>query len=195
MTKLPRIIGFMGNIGAGKDILCDYLVARFDFVKRGFSDPLYKQLAILDPWIFNGAGFSKYTELVHIHRVDYVKRNYPEVRTYLQLLGAECGRDIHGPQCWVNRMAFNSRSDKHTCIRDTRHIEEIQWIRSMGGILIHVTSDREQAPGTHSSETAVDYRKEADYFLENNGSIEDAQDKMESILEQWAYGQSKESQS
>ena len=158
----------MGNIGAGKDKICDYLVARHAFIKRGFSDPIYEQIAKLNPWIApldEWGPFGRYNDLVVEYGADYVKRGYPEIRMYLQTLGSECALDLHGPNCWVKIMAQRSRSDGHTCIRDCRFPSEIDWVRSQDSLLIRVTGDREQEPSAHISDFAIDAKLEADYTV------------------------------
>lgn len=40
-----RIIALHGKAGAGKDTFADRLVEKYGFVKRGFADPLYEEVA------------------------------------------------------------------------------------------------------------------------------------------------------
>ncbi len=40
-----KLIGITGRAGAGKDTVADYLVENYDFVKRGFADPLYEEVS------------------------------------------------------------------------------------------------------------------------------------------------------
>ena len=189
--KLPRYVGCLGNIGAGKDMVCDYLANQHHYTKRGFSDRLYAIMAILNPMIPIGESltnpiFRGYNALVAEYGIDYVKRNFPEVRRLLRVLGTECGREVHGPKCWVHVMDRDSRGDWFTAIRDVRFPDEVDWLRSQDSLLIHVTSTREQKPSSHISDFAVNAAEEADYTIVNNGTLADLYREVDSVLDQWA---------
>lgn len=191
MKQLPKVIAVLGRIGAGKDVICDYLVARYHGTKRGFSDPLYQILDTINPAIPVGESlvtqkFKYYKDLVAEYGQDRAKRMFPEIRRLLQVLGTECGREIHGSQCWTNVMARASVYDYLTCIRDCRFPSEVDWVRSQDSLLIHVHSIREQAPSAHISDFAIDAKSQADYSIENNSTMEALYDKVEGVLDQWA---------
>jgi hypothetical protein len=171
-------------------MICDYLVAKYHFTKRGFSDPVYGVLAQINPAIPVGSSlivnnYRPYNDLVHEFGIDYVKRNFPEVRRLLRVIGTECGREVHGPYCWVNYMDRASRGDYHTAIRDVRFASEIDWLRANDTLLIHVTGEREQAPSTHISDNAIDPIEEADYSIVNNGSLADLYRAVDVVVEAW----------
>lgn len=181
----------MGNRNAGKSVIAKYLEDTHHFTARGFADPLYEQLAILNPWIHTGVSITKaqheqYRALVWRFGVDYVKRNFVEVRKWLQLLGTECGRDIHGQDCWVKIAEERSRGDYRTAFYDTRFANEVAWGRSLDSLFIYVWSDRETPQSDHRSEMQLDYWAEGDYTIENNGSLQELYDKVEDVLHQWA---------
>lgn len=188
---LPKVIAVVGRIGAGKDVICDYLVTKYHGTKRGFSDPLYQILDIINPAIPVGESlvtqkFKYYKDLVAEYGQDRAKRMFPEIRRLLQVIGTECGRNIHGPQCWTNAMARASASDHLTCVRDCRFPSEVDWVRSQDSLIIHVHSAWEQAPTAHISDFAIDAKACADYSIENNGTLEALYDKVEGVLDQWA---------
>jgi hypothetical protein len=192
MNKLPRTIFLMGNRNAGKSVIASYLSAKYHVTPRGFADPLYEQLAILNPWIHTGISITRaqheqYRALVWRFGVDYVKRNFVEVRKWLQLLGTECGRDVHGEDCWVKIAEERSRGDYATAFFDTRFKNEVKWGRSTPDpLFLHVWSDREEPQSDHRSEIQLDYAAEADYTLSNNGTLEELYDAVEDVLHQWA---------
>ena len=190
MRQLPKVIAVLGRIGAGKDVICDYLVARYHGTKRGFSDPLYKILEIINPAIPVGESlvtqkFKYYRDLVAQYGQDRAKRMFPEIRRLLQVLGTECGREIHGPDAWTKAMGRVVAADYLTCIRDCRFPSEVTWLRAQDSLLIHVHSTREQAPSAHISDFAIDAKSESDYSIENNGTLEDLYGKVEWCLDQW----------
>lgn len=189
--RLPRYVILMGNRNAGKDVVCDYLSNKYCYTKRGFSDPLYEILAKLDPLIatdkaLNNKAARRYNDLVAEFGIDYTKRNFREVRKFLQLLGTEGARELFGDRCWVDVMHQRSRNDHWTCIRDARFSSEVDWARAEDSLLIHVTSPKETPAGEHVSEHSIDYSKESDYHLHNDSDLESLYGKMENILDQWA---------
>jgi hypothetical protein len=191
INDLPRMIAFCGNRGAGKDEACAYLNRKYGYVSRGFSDPLYTTLKVINPIIqVNGPkdapAYRLYNDLVKEYGVDFVKRNYQEVRRLLQVLGTECGRDVHGRDVWTHAMDIASRADKLTAIRDLRFPEEANFIRSCGGTLVFISSFRETpADPSHVSEISLDYRKVADVHITNNGSLEDLGNEIENVIASW----------
>ena len=176
MYYLPSVVGICGNIGAGKNEVAQWLNKQFGYVIRGYSDPLYRQLALLDPYIVSFdrsylAGW--YTTLRAVYGHEYMKRNYSEVRRYLRLLGSECGRDIHGADCWVRRMDIDRKDDIRTVIQGVRFTNEVEHIKGLGGVMIWVSApDRETPPEDHVSENAINYAEVADYCVLNNGTLQ-----------------------
>jgi hypothetical protein len=191
MDKLPKAVFLMGNRNAGKSVIAKYLENKLHYKARGFADPLYEQLAALNPWIHTGKSLTEsrheqYNALVWRFGIDYVKRNFHEVRRLLQFLGTECGRDTHGEDCWVKIAEERSRGDYRTAFFDTRFKNEVAWGRSLDSLFIHVWSDRETPQSDHRSEIQLDYAAEADYTIENNGTLDELYDKVEDVLLQWA---------
>lgn len=181
----------MGNRNAGKSVIAKYLHQDHHFTARGFADPLYEQLAILNPWIHTGISITKaqheqYNALVWRFGVDYVKRNFIEVRKWLQLLGTECGRDIHGNDCLVKIAEERSRGDYRTAFFDTRFKNEVAWGRSLDSLFIYVWSDREEPQCGHRSEIQLDYAAEADYTIANNSTLESLFAQVDDVLNHWA---------
>jgi hypothetical protein len=168
---IPPFIGFIGNQGSGKDHCCDYLARSFSYIKMGFSDPLYVQLAILNPIIkhpLEGVDrYERYNDLVEHYGVDWVKRYSAEVRSYLQRLGEEAGRQIHGRDCWVKYLDKQASSLPLVAIRDTRYENEIDYIRSRGGIIIWVQSDFAPERDVNHQSERLDYSRHADYAVQN----------------------------
>ena len=124
-------------------------------------------------------------------------------RLLLQLLGTECGRNIIHPNIWVNTLFADYKScslpDETTFINDEEFIRknssqwiitdmrfpnELEAVKSRGGITIRVNRPYTTVVGGngipatfsqnqfHPSETSLD-NAEFDYTIENNSSIED----------------------
>ena len=191
--NLPRVIGFCGNRNAGKDECCKILNRRYGFTIRGFSDPVYEQLATLNPLVLVYHGVTPeerhYNSACAEYGVDYVKRHSDDVRRYLQLLGTECGRRTHGEDCWLRIMDARMRLDERTVIQGIRFKNEVSFTRAQpDSLLICVQSKREQPPDpTHISEVSIDPAAEADYIIRNDGSLLDLEAELERVIDSYLF--------
>lgn len=192
--NLPRVIGFCGNRGAGKDECAKILHRKYGYKVRGFSDPVYEQLAILNPLIMVyhttiAPDERRYLSVCSEYGVDYVKRHSYEVRCYLQLLGTECGRHVHGEDCWLKIMDTRMRLDERTVIQGIRFKNEVSFTRAQpDSLLICVQSKREQPPDpTHISEVSIDPAAEADYIIRNDGSLLDLEAELERVIDSYLF--------
>ncbi len=143
-------------------------------------------------------------------------------RLLMQLLGTECGRDIIHPNIWVNALFADYKRPSHWenryydginkkglagkeevwgeypnwIITDLRFPNELEAIKSRGGITIRVERDtrefKEYFDGKewvkkpmpndiHPSETALD-KAEFDYVIYNTGSIENLVEEVRGLL-------------
>lgn len=118
-------------------------------------------------------------------------------RKILQLLGTECGRDIIHPNIWINALfadykpvCENWDSDGNCTVEiypkwiipDTRFQNEVEAIKTRGGIVIRV--ERPTIPASnHPSEMALDAYKGFDHIVYNHGSLEDLFNKVKSIYQ------------
>lgn len=105
-------------------------------------------------------------------------------RKLLQWIGTEWGRDTISKSLWTDiwqkEVSFIlNATDAVVVCDDVRFDNEAELIKSMGGKIIRISSDRgaEKAEGgvgivNHSSEGGVNL-KYVDYLVENNGSLEE----------------------
>jgi hypothetical protein len=186
-TDESIVIGFTSNWGAGKDTCCNYLREAKGFNKAGFSDPLYDILWDLNPVIdvdTEDGTILHYASAVLKYGVDATKRHYPEARNFLQKLG-QSGREIHGDNCWVDALDRRVRYSPRVAIRDVRHVNEIDYIRSRGGFIVWVQSNRAPERDTsHTSEKLV-FADHADYTVQNNGTLVELYRQLDVILADW----------
>jgi hypothetical protein len=192
--NLPKVIGFCGNRNAGKDECCKILNRKYGFEIRGFSDPVYEQLEILDPWIEVQHGHStpeerRYNCACAEYGYGYVKRHSDDVRRYLRLLGTECGRRYFGEDCWLKIMDTRMRLDERTTIQGIRFPNEVSFLRAQpDSLLICVQSTREQpADPAHESEVAIDPAKESDYIIRNDGTLLDLEAELERVIDAYLF--------
>ena len=186
----PTIVGCIGVQGAGKDEICNYLRDRHSFVKDGFSDPIYALLWEMNPII----SVEDYGDEIIDHRaavqekgIDYVKRNYDEIRRWLQIIGTEYGRNVFGQDCWIRALDARIKDSPLVAVRDVRFENEIDYIRSRGGFSVHVESNRApERDQSHVSEHLV-FADHADYTVQNNGTLVELYRQLDVFLADWNY--------
>lgn len=113
----------------------------------------------------------------------------PEVRSLLQIVGTDLIRNQIDPDFWVKKLYEENKDllenwlhDKnvHICLTDARFLNELEWVRTLGGIVIRIIrAGIEQS--SHISEIESASFK-ADFTIENNGTIEEYRDKIRFIL-------------
>lgn len=184
-----KLIGLHGHAGAGKDTFAE----SFHYYK-------YKQFAFADP-VKEAAAAA-----FGIHSLSFYNREIKEIdhpfwnlspRKMAQLVGTECFREVFGAGFWIRRMEwnflcyYNQRADVRAVITDVRFPEEIDYILSNQGIIIHLT--RPGADGTvgiqnHSSEQTIDftdtkYIKGVNYEeVINDSSISELHEKAKQLI-------------
>ena len=122
----------------------------------------------------------------------YIEKLTP--RELLQIIGTDCIRDKVHPNAWVNALfadykscslpdettfiddkEFIRKNSSQWIITDMRFPNELEAVKSRGGITIRVTRTGIHTPkieDLHPSETALD-NAEFDYIINNDSSIED----------------------
>jgi len=117
--------------------------------------------------------------------MDTVKRLYPEIRRWLQIIGTEYGRNVFGQDCWIRALDARIKDSPLVAVRDVRFENEIDYIRSRGGFIVHVESNR--APDrdqSHASEQLI-FADHADYTVQNNGTLVELYRQLDVILADW----------
>jgi adenosyl cobinamide kinase/adenosyl cobinamide phosphate guanylyltransferase len=142
------IVGISGAAGSGKDTAAEALIQHLEYEKGFFAKPMKQMLAGLFGWDMDDLEDLKFKETPR-----------PEIygktpRELLQSLGTEWGRNMVGPNLWVDAALHGVQRDR-TVFTDVRFPNEAKLIRDAGGVLIHVACV-DRATGTtsnaHSSE-------------------------------------------
>jgi len=142
------IIGICGHPGAGKTTVARYLWERHHFTSASFAAPL-KQVARmiygLDGVQVDGTQAQKAAP-THVIGPDGAPRSAREI---LQLLGTEGFRMV-SPTTWVDlgrRTLREAMSDgKSIAFHDVRYANEIEMLRSEGGVIWEVRCPDVAAP-------------------------------------------------
>lgn len=179
------IIGLSGYARSGKDTIVNILVESHGFIRVSFADAIKESLFRLNPlvpidpddWQTGHISLQDFIERkqlpVEWQSVDKVK-DHPEVRELLQRMGTEVGRDLFGPDHWVN-IALGKMQDwkqAHYAVPDVRFPNEWSAIRSVPrGEVWRVSRPHRLAINEHASEVALDDHT-FDRWLLNNDTIE-----------------------
>lgn len=168
-------VALMGRAGAGKDTVAALLAEEKGHVRVAFADPLKEMALAIDPLIYSvGSTPSIYrlSYLVDELGWEEAKRDYPEVRRFLQRLGAEGVRDVIGPDTWLNlaerKIQRNLASGKPVALTDVRFPNEVAMARRMGFRLLWISRPGVE-DGEHASESAIG-PDDADVVVVNDGS-------------------------
>ena len=160
------IVGISGKAQAGKDTVGATLVNKHGFIRVASADAL-KRIA-MRTFNWDGAKDAK-------------------GRKFLQdLATAVRGYD---PDFWINitlkeiqRQNDSERESKDFVITDLRYINEADYLKKAGAILIRL--EREGIPlFDHESETQLDNYEGFDYLISNNGTIDDLERRVSIILD------------
>ena len=110
-----------------------------------------------------------------------VKWDHMTVRQFLQRLGPDCIRFGLHQDTWVNALFSDYKQGDSWLISDTRFINEAQYVKDAGGLIIRVNRPGITPANDHYSEVELDSWK-YDYVIENDGTIEDLKNKIKAIL-------------
>lgn len=181
----PTLIGLGGLLRSGKDAVADHLTAAHGFVKIGMSDALHIALLTLDPMIDTTG--KRYSTL--IAEVGYVEaKTLPEVRSLLQRLGTEVGREMIGQNVWSDITA--ARVDKllaagqPVVVTGIRYPNELQMIRALGGRTMWVARPGVEAPAGMAGHTSENSVAATDFegVIDNSGTLDDLYRTVDALL-------------
>lgn len=138
------IIGICGFIGSGKDTVADYLVNFYEFQRESFANSLKDAVAQVFGWdrtMLEGRTKQAREWREQVDPWWAARLNMPELtpRWVLQYWGTEvCRRGFHD-DIWIAALENKLRHSKdNIVISDCRFPNEIQSIKSAGGMVVRV---------------------------------------------------------
>jgi hypothetical protein len=203
------IIGICGFIGSGKDTVADYLVNFHEFRRESFASTLKDAVSAVFGWdrtLLEGRTKEarEWREQVDPWRAERLDMPTLTPRWVLQYWGTEVCRKAFHDDIWIASLENKLRNSKdHVVISDCRFPNEIASIKNAGGLIVWVR--RGDLPDwyqyalaanqlgsnlalnelkmrrIHASETAW-VGTEFDYEIDNNGTIDDLCQKIQSIV-------------
>jgi hypothetical protein len=173
MTGL--VIGFGHVARVGKDLAATALTTLpmpRQFKRIGFADSL-KQLALeADPLIeheIRGFGKLHLSDVVKRHGWEQAKDEYPEVRRFLEKIGA-AARSVLGQDVWLGPVLAAMRPNRHLVIPDVRHLNEALAIQAAGGKVVRIDRPHYSASPDRPSEMHLAEWDGWDAVIQNDGS-------------------------
>lgn len=176
------LLGLAGPARSGKSSAADVLRDGHGLEVISFTDPIREMLTAALDWHtghFDG-----------MHKVSIDARYGFSPREAMQTLG-DWGRDRNS-RLWVQ--LADAALDQLQCRRlaegvpwrgavfaDVRFENEASWLRTRGGMVLHVSRDGSQSVRDHGSERGVDFRP-GDMTLPNNGTFDDLQSRIGGVL-------------
>ena len=193
------IIGLCGNKGSGKDTIADFLIEKYNFKKIAFADFIKSALKQLFDW--NDDTFTQEnkekkddywditpremcqqlgTEFLRIHCKDIIstKFNLPNGEIYHSTY------HIKRINQEVIKILSQNPNTKFV-FSDIRFQDELDYIKKLNGIIIKINrpDNKQNKFNNHLSEQCIDILNNIDIEIENNLTIQDLNNKVNSIIE------------
>ena len=162
--KNSYVLGLCGHAGAGKDMVADFLVKEFGFVRMALSDPI-KEMA----HIYFGVPQDQ------LHRSDKPEK----VRWLLQQLGTEIGRTFE-PDIWIKTLCrrIEASPEPRIVVTDIRFPNEAGNLYLIADLILILRPDNPNIGKEmmqHASETSIE-KILSDLFLYTFLNVEGKQD-------------------
>jgi len=171
------LIGVSGKKRSGKDTFADRLVER-GYERYSLADPIKEAAKSIFGW--------------NDEEVDGTQKEDEDAfwgmtpRKALQIMGTDLFREEFGKNIWLNSLErkIDTYLPRKVVVPDLRFPNEVEFIQSRGGEVIRIdTSERLDSEDSHESETALDGYSGYDHVIDNNGSLEEFHDNIDTFLE------------
>lgn len=181
------IIGITGFKRSGKSTVAEILADDFGFQIIALADKLRSVLLGANPYVTSTV---RLDEIIRAQGWEKAKDMFPEVRRLMQDLATEGVRDNLGPDTWLdawqNSLPYDTVTEQtidgsvvyehriygRAATPDVRFLNEIERIRSIGGVIWRVERPEIVSTDRHRSETEF-MQVEPDTVLANDGTLND----------------------
>lgn len=178
---MRKLIGVHGQLGSGKDTVSNFIQKEFpeyNFVRRAFAYDVKKTVSLI-------TGVSMETILTRKGKQIYVESFGKTIGEMLQLVGDQL-RNFN-KNVWIYSLFNKEDEDTNIIVTDVRYINEANYIKDNGGILIKIYGDpvganvNDSRDLTHVSETELDGYDKWDIIFENKPPIENINNLIEQV--------------
>ncbi len=174
MPKIP-VIGIAGKARTGKDTTAKFIQAHNGGYIYSFADPIREMLI---PF-----GIDMRDPFWQDHKETVIPVLNASPRRLMQTLGTEWGRELINPNIWTLMAHQKLLHDGYgMIIPDVRFDNEAKFIRKINGVVIHLHRPDAVTVEAHASEAGVTMLPE-DYLIVNDGTLEDLQHSVRSLLD------------
>ena len=167
------IVGISGHMGVGKTTAAK-IFEKYGYTIIKFADPLKSMLKTL--------GMTE-------EQLNGTKKSMPipwlgdkTPRYIQQTLGTQWGRMLINDDIWVNVWEFNIYNKTKVVADDIRFPNEAKRVHYLHGRIIKIIRPNYNGDN-HESETFID-NVPHNFLIENNGSLEEYQQKIEGLIKQ-----------
>lgn len=177
------IIGLTGYAQTGKDTVAKSLKLRGGFYRIAFADKLKELAYRMDLEYFHDDTVYYLSDRVDLHGWDVAKQ-HPPVREHLQRLGVSV-RDTMGDDSWI-RATFatligHMEAGHNVVFTDVRFLNECEFVKSQGGVIVRVTRPNVTAVNNHISDMGID-NLPVDHVISNDKSKNELGNKVTDLL-------------
>lgn len=164
MKRYP-VVGIAGKARTGKDTIAALLLELGTASYRyAFADPIRAMLQA-------GLRIDMDADDWQVRKERTVAWLGVTPRRLMQTLGTEWGRQLINPDIWVNEAQLQwMERGPGMAISDVRFDNEADWIRRIGGKIVHVRRHAAPLAEAHSSEDGITVAP-ADILLDNSGTV------------------------
>lgn len=162
----PPLIGFAGKARSGKDTAADFTVAIHGGYRYSFADPIRAMLLPL--------GIDMRDQYWIDHKEDIIPALGVSPRHMMQTLGTDWGRKLINGELWLT-MASHALAKKGPgmIISDIRFENEADWVRRVGGTIVHISRPAAASVKAHVSEDGIMVKPQyGDLIVVNDGDLE-----------------------
>lgn len=171
MIKRGLLIGLTAQKRNGKDLMGDYLINKYNFVRLTFADKV-----------------KKIAQITYDFTDDQMDENKDKIDPYWNITPRDAFKEIgtfyrnKDPEFWIKvvKKQYEEITDKCVVITDVRYLNEAEFIRNHGGIIVRIVRPSIISSCEHSSEQELLSINE-DIKIINDSTINDYYDKIDGI--------------
>ena len=142
-----RVVAFCGKARSGKDTAASAVTREHGHVRYALADPIKRGIETmfnLHPSIWDDD-----------HKEQVIPWLGKSPRQLAQTLGTEWGRDTVATDVWLRCADQFLHSHRAIVIPDVRFRNEVEWVRSKGGVLLKIVRPEVKMVADHPSEDGI----------------------------------------